>query len=129
MKNYYTQFVIIIALFFGFQAKAQSIVIDSIFPIRGFCIAAPEPDRVNEFIDFIKMELVHRKVNTLVLRVDYAYMYESHPELRDSNALSKSEVKKLVAVCKANEIKIIPQINLLGHQSWAGSVNKLLLVV
>jgi hypothetical protein len=102
--------------------------IDSILPVRGFCIAAPQPGDVDRFIKFIDEELAPRSVNTLILRVDFNYQYESHPELRDSVALSKNEVKKLVAVCRENNIRIIPQVNLLGHQSWAGRIGNLLKV-
>jgi hypothetical protein len=100
----------------------------NILPVRGFCIAAPQSDEIDDFVKFIDEELAPRKVNTLILRVDYNYQYESHPELRDSGALSKTEVKKLVAVCEKNNIRIIPQVNLLGHQSWAGSLGNLLKV-
>lgn len=103
-------------------------IIDSILPVRGFAIAAPDPDNVENFIRFINEELAPRHVNTLLLRVDFNYQYESHPELRDSNALSKRDVKKIVKACKKNNIEIIPQINLLGHQSWASTPNKLLKV-
>ncbi|WP_188504532.1 family 20 glycosylhydrolase [Parapedobacter pyrenivorans] len=96
--------------------------------VRGFCIAAPSPDRLLEFVNFIDEELAPRGVNTLVLRIDYNYEFESRPELRDEAALSKAEVKQLVAVCQKNAIRIIPQINLLGHQSWAGKAGKLLTV-
>ena len=99
---------------------------DTLFPIRGFCIGAPRPDGVDEFVKFIDEELAPRHVNTLILRVDYNYQYESRPELRDSIALSKRDVKKMVDVCKKNNIRIIPQINLFGHQSWHGSVGNLL---
>src|SRR5688572_5879103 len=123
-----TYYIIIIA---GFTAAAQSsslITSADELPIRGFCIAAPRSSEVDTFVKFIREELASRKVNTLMLRVDYNYQYDSHPELRDSMALSKNEVKKLVTVCKANNIRIIPQINLLGHQSWAGTVYNLLRV-
>ncbi len=102
--------------------------IDTILPVRGFCIAAPRPKEFDEFIRFIEEELAPRHVNTLILRVDYNYQYESHPELRDSVALSKKEVKKLVSVCRKNNIRVIPQVNLLGHQSWAGRTENLLKV-
>lgn len=101
---------------------------DSILPVRGFSIAAPRPDRLDDFISFIEEELAPRQVNTLILRVDYNYQFESHPELRDSIALSKAEVKKLVRTCRKNNMRIIPQINLLGHQSWAGTTHNLLRV-
>jgi hypothetical protein len=97
-------------------------------PIRGFCIAAPKPKDLDRFLKFVKEELATRKVNTLVLRIQYNYQFESHPELRDSIALSKQEVKKIVSLCKENGINIIPQINLLGHQSWANKTDKLLTV-
>src|SRR5687768_7976138 len=90
--------------------------LDSLLPVRGFCIAAPIPSQLDPFFTFIEKELAPRKVNTLILRVDYNYKFESHPELRDSISLSKSDVKKLVSVCKKYKINLIPQINLLGHQ-------------
>jgi len=100
--------------------------LDTILPVRGFCISAPQPAVLSEFVKFIDEELAVRKVKTLILRVDYNFQYESHPELRDSIALSKQDVKKLVAVCRKNNIRIIPQVNLLGHQSWAGKIGNLL---
>lgn len=99
---------------------------DSIMPVRGFCIGAPRKASLDAFIKFIKEELATRKVNTLVVRIEYNYEYESYPELRDSGALSKADVKKLVKVCRENNINLIPQLNLLGHQSWAGHTNNLL---
>ena len=94
--------------------------------VRGFCIAAPSADRLGDFVKFIDEELAPRGVNTLVLRVDHNYAFKSRPELRSDNPLSKKGVKQLVAVCRKHKIRIIPQINLLGHQSWAGQLGKLL---
>jgi len=98
----------------------------NVLPIKGFCIAAPRSAGVTDFVNFIEDGLAPRSVNTLILRVDWNYRYKSHPELRDSGALSKGEVKKIVAACKKNNIRIIPQVNLLGHQSWAGRIGNLL---
>jgi len=102
--------------------------LDSLMPVRGFCIAAPDPKEIDRFVKFIHEELASRKVNTLILRIDYNYHYESHPELREDSTLSKENIKTLVNACKENNIRLIPQINLLGHQSWAGQLNKLLSV-
>lgn len=96
------------------------------YPLRGLCIAAPAPDGVDEFVAFIDLELKEAGVNTLILRIDYRYQYKSHPELVDISALSKDQVKMLVEVCRKNNIRLIPQINLLGHQSWHSSIGKLL---
>ncbi|RYF59812.1 MAG: glycoside hydrolase, partial [Cytophagaceae bacterium] len=67
----------------GSRSLAQA-RIDSLFPVRGFCIAAPQPKQLDTFIKFIDEELAPRQVNTLILRVDYNYQFDSHPELRDS---------------------------------------------
>jgi hypothetical protein len=95
-------------------------------PMRGFCIAAPHPEDLDKFIMFIERELAPRHVNTLVLRVEYDYQFESHPELRDGDPLTKADVKKLVAVCRKDGIKIIPLVDFLGHQSYHASVGELL---
>ncbi len=106
--------------------QAQN-ALDSILPVRGFAIAAPPPSYLDSFLTFIEKELAPRQVNTLILRVDYNYQYKSHPELRDSTALSSADVKKIVATCRKYKIRVIPQINLLGHQSLANKTGNLLL--
>jgi len=100
--------------------------VEPLFPVRGLAISAPGVKEVDRFVKFIQDELASRQVNTLILRVDFNYQFESYPDLRDSVALSKADVRKLVDVCKKNNIRIIPQINLLGHQSWAATTHNLL---
>lgn len=110
------------------QTKAQetSNSLDAILPIRGLSIAAPSNEQFDLFLKFIEEELAPAHFNLLILRVDWNYAYESHPELRDPNPLTKTDVKKIVTVCKKNGIQIAPQVNLLGHQSWAKTTNALL---
>jgi len=100
--------------------------IDKILPVRGFCISAPPSNRVDEFIKFIEEELAPRSVNTLILRVDYNFHYTSCPEMADKTGLSKEQAKNISNTCKKHQIRIIPQINLLGHQSWHSNCGKLL---
>ena len=109
----------------GFFVNGQSRA-DSIFPVRGFAIAAPAPQLIDSFILFINNELAPRNINTLLLRVDFGYQYKSHPELAQANALSITDVKKIVNACRQHKIRLIPQVNLLGHQSWANRTGKLL---
>ncbi len=113
-------FVIACALTFSIHtARAE---------LRGFAIAAPNPDGVERFVEFIENELAPRGINTLVLRVDFRYEFESHPELRDENPLTAAQVGRIAEVCRANGIRVIPQINLLGHQSWHTELGRLLTV-
>jgi N-acetyl-beta-hexosaminidase len=96
------------------------------FDIRGICIGAPNPDGLKQFIRFMEDDLAANGINTLVLMVDFGYEYDSYPNLRSEDALSKQDVKKLVKCAEKNNIRLIPHINLLGHQSWASRVNNLL---
>jgi len=122
-----TKPLVLLVVFFSLFVR-NSVFSQDTLPVRGFCIGAPQSADVEAFVKFIAEELAPRKVNTLILRIDYNYQFESHPELRDESALSKAEVKKMVDICRKNQIRIIPQINLLGHQSWAGTLNNLLRV-
>src|SRR5687768_5175588 len=124
-----THFTLLLIIFLHLQETLPAQQnIDSLLPVRGFCIGAPKPEGVEAFTKFIVEELAPRKVNTLILRIDYSYEFKSHPELIDSSALSKADVRKMVNACKKNNIHLIPQINLLGHQSWASRTGKLLAV-
>jgi hypothetical protein len=115
----------IVALILGVSGFGRA---QDLLPVRGFCIAAPNVKNLDTFVKFIDEELASRKVNVLVVRVDYNFQFESHPELKDREGLAKMDVKKMVDVCKKHSIRLIPQINLLGHQSWAGKLGNLLKV-
>jgi hypothetical protein len=78
------------------------------------------------FLKFIEEELAPAHFNLLILRVDWNYDYAGHPELKDPDPLTRADVKKIVEVCRKHEIRIAPQINLLGHQSWAKTTYALL---
>lgn len=119
MRNYISSLLIIFL-------SLSSMWAQSLFSVNGFCIGAPQHDGVEQFVQFIEKELVPLEINTLVLRVDFNYAYTSRPELQDDNPLTKEDIKKIVFVCNKYQINLIPQINLLGHQSWAGKTNKLL---
>ncbi len=119
---------ILLLFTFSFQAMGQQITTEELLPVRGLSIAAPSPDGVDRFVKFIHEELAPRQVNVLILRVDYRYKYKSRPELQGSNPLSKRDVRKLVQACHQHDIRIIPQVNLLGHQSWHSTPSMLLKV-
>jgi hypothetical protein len=130
MRTYLLFALAAIALFASQPAYSQTPQaqrpLDSLIPVRGFCIDAPRPNGIDSFVNFINQELAPRKVNTLLILVDYHYQFKTHPELADSGALSNADVKKIVKACAQHNIRIIPQINLLGHQGWEEHPGKLL---
>lgn len=115
--------LIIIAFCLSSLINAQDTI-----PIRGLAIAAPEKEDIARFVKFINEELPPRRINTLILRIEYNFEYKSHPELVKENALSQKDVDKIVSACQNHGIEIIPQINLLGHQSWHSELGMLLKV-
>ncbi len=113
----------ILSVFFAVSVVVKA---ESPYPVRGLSISAPSPEIVDEFVDFIKSELAPSGLNLIILQVDYGYQFKSHPELKGENPLTENDVKKLVKVCKENNIRLIPMINLFGHQSWHSKPGKLL---
>jgi hypothetical protein len=57
-------------------------------------------------------------VNVIIAEINYGYEYESHPELRGRNPSKKVHIKRLVAECRKHQVRLIPQFQCLGHQSW-----------
>ena len=57
-------------------------------------------------------------VNLIIAEVNYNYEYVSHPELRSGDAISRETVKDIVALCRQHRIRLVPQFQTLGHQSW-----------
>jgi glycosyl hydrolase family 20 len=74
-------------------------------------------------------QLAERGLNVLVLEVDYAFSFTSHPELREGKTpISKDGARKLVEVCRKHHVRLIPQFQCLGHQSWKQNTLPLLTV-
>jgi len=65
-------------------------------------------------------------INLLVFEVDYNYEYVSHPELRGEDPISRETVKQVVRFCRDHKIRLIPEFQSLGHQSWAEKTYALL---
>jgi hypothetical protein len=67
-------------------------------------------------------------LNVLVLEVDYHFAFEKHPELRTPNSIITREgARKFAALCRRHNIRLIPQFQCLGHQSWAKETFPLLI--
>jgi hypothetical protein len=57
-------------------------------------------------------------VNLLFAEIDYNYEYVSHPELRGPDPVSRETVKQMVGLCRRLGIRLVPEFQSLGHQSW-----------
>lgn len=98
----------------------------NVLPVKGLLLSVPAPQDVPLLCRFIKEALKAEGVNTLALRIEYAYQFKSHPELADRNAISEAALKQIVAACKEAGIRFIPTMNLLAHQSEQTEIGPLL---
>jgi hypothetical protein len=80
---------------------------------------APKPDEMPDCLRFIREALPKEGVNVLVLEINYRYQFAKRPEVVDADAFSRGQVKDIVEACRTAGVRLIPQINMLGHQSWA----------
>ncbi|MGI6456461.1 MAG: family 20 glycosylhydrolase [bacterium] len=95
-------------------------------PVQGLHCSAPGKDDLEMCLKFIEEVLPKEGVNLLILEFGYRFQFESHPELALPNSLDKNDVKKILAACQKANIKLIPQFNCLGHQSWSKTTFPLL---
>ncbi|WP_316820388.1 family 20 glycosylhydrolase [Pedobacter gandavensis] len=122
-------YLIIFALLIGgpIETRAQkNESVSAVFPVSALLLSTPDPQDVPLFCDFIKDVLPKEGVNTLVLRINYKYQFNSRPELAGYHALSKDNLLKIVKACRNAGIRFIPKMNLLGHQSEDISILPLL---
>jgi hypothetical protein len=88
-------------------------------PVRGIHLAAPKPAEMPLAARFIEEALPKEGVNLLVLEFNYRVQFDRRPEVTDPDALSLAQVRQLAESCRKANVRLIPMINLLGHQSWA----------
>ena len=85
---------------------------------RGICINAPMPDEIDLFEEFLETKLAPGGCNLIVMLVRYRYQFKSHPECASPNSpLCEADVKRIVAMCGKRSIRLVPKMNLMGHQS------------
>ena len=84
---------------------------------KGIVLTAPLNGELDEVVRFIDEYLAPRGFNTVVLQVRYRYQFKNHPEVWGYDPLCSDDVKRLLAVCRKNGIRLIPKMNLFGHQS------------
>ncbi len=70
--------------------------------------------------------LAQTGANTVIIEVNYSYEFRAHPELRKKNFITRRTAHQLATVARQNGIRLIPEFNCLGHQSFGGRAEPLL---
>lgn len=93
----------------------------------GLHMLAPAPENLPLLTRGIADALAPMGFNQLIFEVNYSFQYRSHPKLVFGNAWSAAQIRELAAHCRGHGIRLIPQFNCVGHQSWATTTQPLLL--
>jgi hypothetical protein len=73
--------------------------------------------------------LANLGINVIILEVDYNFAFKSHPELRRGpNPITRDGARRFGALCKKLKIRLIPEFQSVGHQSWKAETFPLLTV-
>ena len=84
-------------------------------------------DHIEELIGQLPT-LADMGINVIILEVDYCFDFKSHPELRlSASPVTAQGAGKLARHCRERGIRLIPQFQCLGHQSWKKQTSPLLL--
>lgn len=75
-------------------------------------------EKLNELGENIPL-LARLGIDVIILEVDYNFDYKSHPELRrGEKPVTEKASHAFAATCRKHGIRLIPQFQCLGHQSW-----------
>ena len=71
-------------------------------------------------------QLASNGVNAVIMEVGYHFDFRSHPELRRGKVITRACAKNLAAVARTNGVRLIPELDCLGHQSVKNFTHPLL---
>jgi hypothetical protein len=98
-------------------------------PWRGLHLTSYSTDRDLETLGKQVPRLAEMGLNVIILEINYGFHFESYPKLRSGRQQVTPEgARKLAATCKKHGIRLIPQFQCVGHQSWKSSTFPLLTV-
>ncbi len=98
-------------------------------PWRALHLLNYESDKDLETLGGQVPKLAAMGLNVLILEVDYGFRFKAYPKLRRGREpITPEGAAKLADVCKKNGVRLIPEFQCLGHQSWKAQTYPLLTV-
>jgi len=85
--------------------------------MKGICLGVPKKEDYPVFLQAVEQVLPAAGYDTLVLLVRYQLQFRSHPEAASANALTLAQAEEIAGLCRRKKIRLIPKMNLFGHQS------------
>src|SRR5690242_7562463 len=96
-------------------------------PWCGLHVIVFKSDKDLEILGRQVAKLAALGVNVLILEVNYNFAFQSHPELRaGKDSITAAGAARLAALCRKHGVRLIPEFQCVGHQSWRGQTFPLL---
>ncbi len=109
----------------GDEARQNAPVASPPTPWRGLHLMVGSDKQTDVLIQQLP-KLAADGVNVIIVEVDYNFDFQSHPELRPPQYVTKAGAQRLARAAHEQHIRVIPEINCLGHQSWSSNTGFLL---
>ena len=109
----------------GDEARQNAPVASPPTPWRGLHLMLGSDKQTDALVEQLP-KLAADGVNVIIVEVDYNFDFQSHPELRPPQYVTKAGAQRLARAAREQHIRVIPQINCLGHQSWSSNTGSLL---
>ena len=94
-------------------------------PWRGVHLWLDSESSAEQLIETLPA-LARAGANVVVVEVNYSFEFQTHPELRTRHYITQATAHRLAAAARLSGIRLIPEFNCLGHQSFGGRVQPLL---
>jgi hypothetical protein len=123
-------FIVLLAKFFAWHSEARvPLETKRTKPWRAVHLLDYNSDSDLDVLGQNLAKLAELGINVLILEVDYNFAFKSHPELRrGSNPITRAGARRFAATCQKLGIRLIPEFQSLGHQSWERETVPLLTV-
>jgi hypothetical protein len=92
---------------------------------RGIHLSASNDAQLRQLAEALP-QLTNLGVNVLIVEVDYSFDFTSHPEVGTKSGVTRTGATEFAQAARNHGVRVIPQINCLGHQSWSKNTGPLL---
>ena len=119
--------VLVCLLIFAVAASVEANVVREPKPWRALHLLDYSTDAALDALAQNLPTLAKQGINVIILEVDYNFAFKSHPELRrGTNPITRDGARRFATLCKKLNIRLVPQFQSLGHQSWKAETFPLL---
>ena len=121
--------LVVIVSAFWFAVEETSAKSKRLKPWRALHLLDYNTDSALDALGTNLEQLAKQGINVIILEIDYNFAFKSHPELRrGTDPITREGARRFAALCRKLGIRLIPEFQSVGHQSWKAETFPLLTV-